>query len=60
LPGLLNGARIMTLKQRIKQMEKKTKIGEKGELEVTQRGKEIEELLEQLDTLKKRIENHET
>ena len=41
-------------------MEKKTKIGEKGELEVTQRGKEIEELLEQLDTLKKRIENHET
>jgi predicted transcriptional regulator len=52
----------MTLKQRIKQMEKKTKIGEKNtlaEFEVTQRGKEIIELLEQLDTLKERIESHE-
>jgi uncharacterized coiled-coil protein SlyX len=52
----------MTLKRRIKQMEKKTKIVEKNtlaELEVTQRGKEIIELLEQLDTLKERIKNHE-
>jgi hypothetical protein len=46
----------MTLKQRIKQMEKKTKIGEKNtlaEFEVTQRGKEIIELLEQPEYLLK-------
>ena len=52
----------MTLKQRIKQMEKKTKISEKNTLsegEIAQRGKEIIELLEQLDTLKERIESHE-
>ena len=40
-------------------MEKKTKIDEKNTLVITQRGKEIEELLEQLDTLKERIESHE-
>ena len=52
----------MNYKHRIKSLENKTKIGEKNtlaELEVTQRGKEIIELLEQLDTLKERIESHE-
>lgn len=52
----------MNYKHRIKSLENKTKIGEKNtlaEFEVTQRGKEIIELLEQLDALKERIESHE-